>query len=428
MTEFFAIAKWQMKVDVPGVDGAIILPSGIPLPTLVRRDLDKHEHMARLLLDPQLYLAGLDVAKAAKSCANLASYGWFDGTTPAYDSAEQKQAEWRASAEDSVRESWTGRVATESEAIEDCVRTCIEVQRQLACEALILPSPLLATSEDLTQHLAWLDAGLELAARVSPGAKRVATIAVSDTFVRGVDPWSSRFLDTLLDQVTARAPDGAYIVIEQASHDQMFESNQNVLGTLMRLVRDLRIGGVERVVVPLAGVAGLLAAAVGAEVWGTGWYRGERRVRLPDFEDTDDQKTALPTYYSHPLAGEIHLKADLDTIVAAKQLELVADTTTASADLLRALRSGRFVAEVPEWAATRSNVGAAKSHFVHALVRETQALRGLNLDQRLDAAKRWLDAAIVVAAKVASLGEFHQRTTLSHQRSWRAVLESTSTL
>ncbi len=427
MIEFFASARYQMKSAVSGLDGALIFASGIALHELERRKLDKHDHLDRRLLDPQLYLAGLDVAKAGKTCVKLASYGWFDGAAPIYDSSKEKQSDWRASAADHVKGSWSGTLPTDPEIIEDRVRICLDVQRRLGCEAIIVPTPLITTpSSDFSAQMAWLDPGLELASRIAPGVPRLATIAISDTCVRGVDPWSSSLLDTLLDQISARQPEGAYIVIEQASHDQIYETNPNTLGTLVRLTRDFRTAGVNRVVVPLAGVAGMLGVAVGAEVWSTAWYRSERRVRLPDFEESDEQKRARPTYYSHPLAGEIHLKTDLDTINAGGLLNLVADVTPASEGLLRALRKGQVVASVAEWQSTQSNVTAARQHFVAALVRETAAMRAIAIEQRLDAAKRWLDNAIKVAVKVSALGDFHDRTSLSHQRAWRNVLDAAS--
>lgn len=414
-----------MKLDVAGVDGALIYASGIPLHELERRDFDKYDHTKRRMLDPQLYLAGLDVAKAGKTCTKLASYGWFDGSAHAFDSSKEKQSEWRASAAARVQQSWTGALPTTAATIEDRVRLCVDAQHRLGCESIILPTPLISTpGVDFAEQLAWLDPGLELAARIAPGVPRLATVAISDTCVRGVDPWTSSALDTLLDQVSARGAEGAYVVIEQASHDQIYETNANTVGTLVRLVRDFRASGVNRVVVPLAGVAGMLGVALGAEVWSTGWYRSERRVRLPDFEESDEQKMSIPTYYSHLLAGDIHLKTDLDNINAKKLLPLVADATPSSAGLLRALRAGQVVASVAEWTPTRSNVTAAREHFVAALVRETAAMRALPVDQRVDAAKRWLDNASNVAVKVSAVGEFHERTALGHQRAWRNVLEA----
>jgi hypothetical protein len=430
MTEFFQNARYKTAADAVDLDGTVILASGIPLHTLERRRraLAKEAHLKRRLLDPQVYLSGLSVATGGKACATLASYGWFDAVAPLYDSSKQKQHEWREPAIAEVAKSWTGHAPTDPRVIEDRVRSCITVQWRLGCEAFILPSPLRTDpSTDLSTELAWLDAGLEIAKRIAPDVPRLATIAISDTCLVNVDPWSSHMLDTLLDQVSAREPEGAYVVIEQASHQRLYEAHSNTLGSLARLVRDLRAAGVPRVVVPLAGVAGLLAATLGAQTWSSGWYRGQRRVRVLDLE-TQEQGRAYPTYYSHPLAGEIHLGTDLDAINRAGLLNSIADETSWSNGLLQALRRhGGVVASVPEWEYRKTNVKSARGHFAEALRRETLALSQLSMGDRLDAAKRWLDGATKNAAKISSLGgDFHYRTELGHQPAWRAVLDAAS--
>lgn len=429
MIDFFSSTRWVMAPEADGFDGAVIFAAGLPLHTLERRNLDQHPHLARRLLDPQVYLSGLDVARSTDACTKLASYGWFDAEAPVFDSSAQKQSEWRGAVRADVVNTWTGRVPTDPQVIENRVRVCIETQQRLGCEAIILPSPLTTdVSTNFAAELVWLDIGLELAKRIAPGVPRLATIALSDTCIQGVDPWSSASLDTLLDQVSSREPEGAYVVIEQASHDQLYETTANTLGTLVRLVRDLRAGRISKVVVPHAGVAGMLGAAVGAQIWSTGWYRGQRRLRLSEIEDSDDIKLAIPTYYSHALAGEIHLRTDLDTINAGGLLDLVADETAASSGLLRALRKkGGVVASVPAWEHKKGNTSAARQHFASALIRETATMRALRVEDRLDAAKRWLDNAIRVATKVSALGDFNPRTALGHQRAWRAVLDSATT-
>jgi hypothetical protein len=51
--EFYAPAKFKMSIPdgLKGVAGGLIFPSGIPSPTLVRRDLtNKYPHLNRRLL------------------------------------------------------------------------------------------------------------------------------------------------------------------------------------------------------------------------------------------------------------------------------------------------------------------------------------------------------------------------------------------
>jgi hypothetical protein len=419
--EFFASAKFQMKIPegVSGVAGGLILPSGIARPTLERRNLEKqYPHLRRRLLDPQLYLAGLNVARSEKACANLASYGWFLGTVPAYDSGEQNRKDWSVAARASVRQSWSGTVPSTSMDIEETVRLCVLVQQQLGCEGIILPSPL--TTDPTTSYereLEWLEAGLEIGSRTAPGLARIASVAISDTGLRGIEPQNNALIDVIIDQVTAREPEGVYVVIEQSNDDGYYFTHPNTVGSLLRLVHGMKVGGVTRVIVSFAGTAGILALAVGAQTWSTGWYRGERRLRLTDFEQGEGR--AYPAYYSHSLAGEFHMDSDLDRVVARGFLERIVDETAGSEGLVRALRSGRRTSDVADWRYAQSNVRTAIEHFEAACTRETAVLAELSDAQCLEYAQRWLDVADRLASDLYSIGGFSPRTAINHQRSWR---------
>jgi hypothetical protein len=422
-TEFFASARYKMKIPetVQGIRGGLILPSGIALHTLERRNLTRsHPHLARRLLDPQLYLAGLNVSACRKACTYLSSYGWFGdmASFPPFDSSKQTQPEWAAQARTAVTSSWLGRVPTTSTEIEDAIRLCLETQNRIGCEALILPSPLTTNpASDYSAELQWLDSGLTIASGIDQSIPRCATISVSDTCLRGIPPAENALLDVIVDQVTARSPEAAYVVLEQANEDGYYCAHPNTIGALLRLVDGLKVGGTQRVVVAFAGTAGLLALAAGADTWSTGWYRGERRLRLVDFEQQEGR--AVPTYYSHGLAGEFHLAADLDRVNKAGFLPSIADATEASEGLLKALAAGRPVSAVPEWQHRLTNVAASIEHFLAVMARETEILSSLSPTERIDYVQRWLDRADQLASELYSVGSFNVRTALNHQRSWR---------
>src|SRR5690348_1560155 len=316
-----AAARYQMAIPegVTGIDGAIIFPAGVPAPTLLRRKqstlVKKYPHLARRLLDPQLYLAELNPSRCRASCVNLASYGWFgDSHVEAYDSKKMTQADWRTKSKAKIHSTWTSLAPSGQKAVHTSISVCVATQKALGCEALILPSPLTVdASTDYSAELGWLDEGLRVAAKLAPGIPRLTTIAVSDTCLRGIDPTSNSLLDLILDQVVARNTEGAYVVLEQANEHGYYCSHPNTIGSLLRLTQGLKGAGVNRVVVAFAGVAGLLATCVGADDWCTGWYRGERRLRLADHEDQTGR--ANPTFYSHGLASEFHLQLDLDRAV-----------------------------------------------------------------------------------------------------------------
>src|SRR6267154_412174 len=310
---FFASARFRMDVPsgISSIDGAVIFPAGIPQPTLARRKWSKltkaSPHLARRLLDPQLYLAGLNGATCRKACVSLGSYGWFGDTgIEGYDSGKVTQAQWRRKAHSKIHSGWQGEAPKGAKAMQTAISACIATQVTMGCEALILPSPLTTDpASDYSTELGWLEDGLAIAAKLGDGRLRLASIALSDTCLRGGDPWLNPLLDLILDQVTARHTEGAYLVLEQANEHGYYCSHPNTIGALLRLTHGLKAAGMQRVFVAFAGVAGLLAGCAGADDWSTGWYRGERRLRLADFEGPTGR--ANPTYYSHRLASEFHL-------------------------------------------------------------------------------------------------------------------------
>jgi hypothetical protein len=425
--EFFAMARYQMALPgtVGGVDGGLILASGLPFHVLVRRNLDRtYPHLVRRLFDPQLYLTGLqNPAVSRKACANLSSYGWFPvGERLGFSSAELKQADWNREVRATIHRHWVSEVQSQPSDIEAALLSCLDMQKRIGCEGFILPSPLTTDlGTDYSLELAWLDHGLELSAKSFPDTSRFATVAISDSCLRSQDPWSNSLLDLILDQICARRPEGVYIVLEAANEGGYYINHPNTIGSLLRLVSGMKDGGIGTVSVAYAGIAGLMAVAVGADTWSAGWYRGERRLKLSDFED--DEGRSVPTYYSYPLASEVHVDKDLDWINGEGFLERIADSTDASAGLLRALREGRPTNSVPEWRYQRANVRAAKEHFVAAAVRETMLLKGMNRAQRIDRTRKWLYDADRIASELMARGSFNPRTALNHQANWLQALE-----
>jgi hypothetical protein len=426
---FYAPARYKMAIpgQIKGIAGGLIFPAGIPAPTLIRRDRSdlgkKYPHLQRRLLDPQLYLAVLPSVTCRKTCVNLASYGWFitEGIKQ-YESAKQDQSEWKREAMARIHKAWKGTIPTSEAQILTTALKATAFQQMMGCEAILLPSPLTAElSSDYSVELGWLDIGLKAAETQAPGIDRFASIALSDTSLRGLDPWHNDLLTVIIDQITARMPEGAYIVIEQSNEHGYYCTHPNTVGSLLRLVYQLKEAGLKRVVVGPIGLAGLLAAAVGADIWSAGWYRGERRVLLADYQD--QMGMAVPTYYSHALAGEIHLEDDLDRLVKRGFLSQLEEQTGASKGLITALKLGRSVRSVPEWQHRQSNVGAATEHFFAVAARETAKLNGQTKAGCLGYAHEWLQSAEKLASKLYSVGGFNPRTELSHQAAWLQAFE-----
>jgi hypothetical protein len=427
MKEFYVSAKFQMKLPdgVAGVAGGVIMPSGVALHTIERRDLaKKYPHLVRRLLDPQMYLLGLNPATSRKACANLASYPWFPiGLRVPYDSAKHKtQAEWKEALKAKIHKTWSGTLPSKDAEINDAIRLCLEVQKRLGVEAFILPAPLTSDiNSSFDVELDWMERGLALAKQLAPEVPVYASIALSDTTVRGPDPWSNALLATILDQVSARGITRAYLVLEQANEDGYYCTHPNTVGALLRLCNGLKHGGLTRVLLAFCGTAGLIGLAAGADAWTSGWYRGERRLKLADFEDQEGR--ANPAYYSHPMGGEFHLERDLDSAVKKGYLPRLRDDTSASAGLLTALAAHQSSNAVPEWRHRQSNVAASIEHFLLACVRETQSLATLAQPQAEAATKAWLDGAANLAADLYSIGSFNGRTSVNHQAGWLKAFE-----
>lgn len=426
MKEFYVSAKYKMAIPatVP-VAGGVIVPSGVAAHALARRDLvKKFPHLARRLLDPQLYLVGLNPATCRKACANLASYPWFPvKKRVVYDSKKhKKQAVWNSSVQRDIHKQWVGALPTDDAGINDSIRLCLQVQHIIGVEAFILPAPLtqdIGSAFDV--ELEWIEKGMALAHAVDAERPVYASIALSDTAVRGSDPWANRLLDVILDQVTARGVRNVYIVLEQANETGYYCTHPNTVGALLRLCNGFKHGGVDRILVGYAGTAGLMALAAGADAWASGWYRGERRLKLADFEDPTGR--AYPAYYSHPLAGEFHLEADLDKAVTKGFLPRIGDKTAASAGLLAALSAKKSSNAVPEWRHQQSNVARSIEHFLLVCARETGALGAMTAAQAQAATRAWLTQAEQVATDLYSVGSFNARTSVSHQAGWLAAFK-----
>lgn len=428
MKDFLVTAKFQMKLPagVDGVDGGIIMPAKVALPTLERRTFEKnYPHLKTRFLDPQVYLSTLNVGSARNTCANLHSYGWFAGIAgAAFDSEEQTQRDWKRDASQEILQLWQGRPPTGDAEIEDSIRRATEIQQQLGCAGIILPAPLtLESHSGLDIEMQWLETGLEIAHRLAPDLPRYASIALSDRCLRGIDPWRSVFLDGVLDQVSAREPEGVYIVIELANEDSYYICDPNTVGSILRLCHGFKRAGVNKVIIAYAGLTGFMALAAGADAWASGWYRGERRLRLNDFYSNEGR--SVPAYYSHPLAAEFHLEADLDRAVAAGFLDRIADATPASRGLLQALGQGRGSSAAAEWAYRIQNHEASRQHFFMACVRETVAMSAMDERGRIDAISRWLENATAIADDLhKAVGRLNQRTSINHQHGWMTAFRA----
>lgn len=402
----------------------MIFPSGIAAPVLTRRKLGKLPHLGRRFIDPQLYLSDIAPTVCRSTCTNLSSYGWFEvENLRDYNSAEKTQNEWRKETAAKIHRHWKSRLPSGEENRRAAILSCVVAQRTLGCEQIILPAPMtMEQNSDCSDVFAWLDEGLSVASTEAKDLRKLATIAVSDNAIRGLPPQSNTLLDLIVDQITARSFDGAYVIIEQVNESGYYCTHPNTIGALLHLVARLKHGGLATILVSQMGTAGLLALAAGADAWSAGWYRGERRLKKNDLEDTEGRAT--PTYYSHQLASEVHLEKDVDRLASLGALADIEDETPASKGLLDALRSGKRTASVPQWVYRPSNISAARAHFMMVAVRETGRLSKLSFRDGLDSTQHWLERAEIIASNMEEQGGFTPRTELRHQASGFAIPEN----
>lgn len=425
--EYFYAGRWDKEVTgTNGAAGVVIMPAGLPREALARRPFGKRKHdeqprlfpleEPRRLLDPQVYLSTLDPEKCRRTCARLASYRWFakDGKEQ-YDSDEGTQAAWHRKMRDNVTEIWSAP-GSDSESIKRVVKDVVADQLYFQCEWLILPSPLTMNhSSNYSVELEWLDEGMSYAAKAAPEVSALVTIAISDRCLIEIPPADNALLNTIADQVTARAPAGVYLVLEQAFEQGYYCTDDETIASILRLVTLLKAGGVPRVMLSYCGVLGLAGLCAGADAWVSGWYQSERRLQLKGLEEKIEEPHARAAYYSHPFASEIHVGVDLPALSKAGLIEPFLDETSATRELNRALRAK---AALPaDWRPT--SLKTSRSHFNQAAIRETAKVAALPDDTaRRRYAIEWLTNATKLAV---SLREKKQkpRTEIAHQRRWR---------
>ncbi|HBG25511.1 MAG: hypothetical protein A2Y10_14500 [Planctomycetes bacterium GWF2_41_51] len=419
--EFFWPGSVQLKVpsNISGVSGGIIYPIGIAYHTLMRRNLDKqYYHLQRRLLDPQLYLIKLDPYTCRKKCAYLATYPWFPiKPFSNFNSGKHTQRQWQNELTKNVHELWLGQLPKKNDEIEQTIQVCLEVQENLNCEQYILPSPLTVDqATDYSIELEWIDSGLKIAKQINNKKGVLATVAISDSALRLIEPWDNELIDLIIDQISSRELDGAYIVLEQSNEQGYYCTHHNTVGCLLRLVYGLKTAGLKRIIVAYTGTTGFLSLLAGADTWASGWYKSERKLKLTDIEDKDGR--AYPAYYSHNFAGEFHVEKDLDRAFEQGLFSAILEPTSASEPLVAGLRSGKKVSMVPEWAYRPTNVTAAKEHFVSVAINRTSEIADMGESELFNYGLKWLENAKSLAEVISKLENRHPRTEINHQSSW----------
>jgi hypothetical protein len=381
--------KWTFAA-LDGLRGAIVLPSANP----IHRVVSEHPGEVQvLLIDPQLYLAGLGAESRTKTCGRLASYPWFGLPKIAELSAgpgkrRDKDNDIRAQ----IVNAWPGHPPKD---LDDCALTAIKFQMDQGCTSVILPAPLIEEREDEGGSLGdWIDAGLRMAEELETAQPLLATVAVSQKALNPAAFAGGGLLEAIVDQVTARGGiDGVYIVIAQTgTPSHSFETHIDVVRAYLQLARDFARAGAHQVITNFADLAGLLSIGAGATAFASGQSRSQRRLHVEGFCD-DGGGIALPHFYSHRTASEYLTETDLDRVVEKRLVRRISDETEASASLIAALRRGESASALPNWAESQNNVQAAHQHYLQRLLLEGNRLRKARPSDRLDLLIEWLESA-----------------------------------
>jgi hypothetical protein len=418
---FNARLKFKIRPTAVTIPGSIIAASAISAVDLERRKFGDYAHFNKKLLDPQLYVATVDPALDPKTVARLAAYPWFHGTdVPKYKSGEYgTRTAWKKKHKADFISKWTRTVPTAPDAIRRAARAAVEFQLMIGCDGILLAVPLTTIADQTLQpELEWIEAGIQACADLKVSCPVYATVALSEAVLH-VPALKNPIIHSLSNYIATRSElAGAYIVLEQTDPSNYFWTSKDPLMALLILVDDLVRGAGKKVIVNYVGTFGLVAKAVGAEIWSSGYFLMQRRFSLKG-----QMGIAHPHYHSLAMAGDIGLKADIARIRDAGLIDKFVTPTSADAVLRTALGQGKTPADVPEWKYAPNNWSAAQEHYL-LIVSETGAkLETMSAPQRQDWTLSWLTNAVKLVDVLEHKELVGMATDTSHQKVWLDVFK-----
>jgi len=381
---------WSLSSSFDDLRGVVLLPAHNYMPRFSSRSFDH----ARLLFDPQLYLASLDSETCDLTCSRLSTYPWFNTNNlpnrEDYDNARL----WQNAIRDDIANIWPGRNPAGDEILESCEQ-CIGFQVDIGTTFIILPSPLIIEREDEAENQAiWLDSSIEAVDNLDVGLPVLATVALDESTINDQAFEPAGFLDTIVDQISAREQiDGVYIVISRTQFDHPFSGSVNLAKAYIHLCSSFNQAGMENTIVNFADLIGIVCSAFGATGFGIGQSRPLRQMSLQAYREGGGGR-ALPHLYSHRSVAEYLSETHLDEITQNRLLNRVRDDSPFSNPLIRALRRGESASDVASWAESLNNCGTANRHFIHRMMQVGSELYGYgSSDLRRDHVREWLEGA-----------------------------------
>ena len=404
--------------------GVCIPASAMSSAALLARDMSSLPPREGRLLDPQLYLSGLSADDSVLSVRRLASYRWIN---PAVVSCAPSQtpSDWERTIETTLPECWPPQVSCDAAEKSVRAQACLQFQRDLGVRALVLPCPLTTDPRsDYSAEMEWLEAGL----RAVPNGNDDpvwATVALSDACLIHDEPPSNDLLQIIVDQVSATAVDGVYVVLEQTvAGDSPYISDARVAWALLELSYYLGARAHKTVMVNYADVFGLACVGAGASWYAVGPTVKGRRLHLPDYQARDGG-AAYPRFHSHSLIMDLLPKRDLEErLRASRLLRFVASDRTASGRLLlEALERGDDADSVADWQERLNNCSSSRRHYMELVTDRTDEL--VTSADRSEACLRWLQDAERDSSYLASrLARNPLTAEHRHVAVWRSAFES----
>jgi hypothetical protein len=398
----------------------------MPHHTLLRRRFADPYQQFRML-DPQVYLAGLDAATCGDAVATLATYPWFAQADVAdFNSGQSTQRDWMAANRTSLIGGWRGSPPTSSKGVYACAHAALELQIQLDCACLIAPAPLRVNMNRIGEmETQWWDASIAAQRALADDRPLLLTLAISDPLLRDQNAATNPLILQLLAEISARRTEvaGVFLAVNQATADEYTCSDGSLAASLLHIVGALALRANMAVVVGYQGVVGAALVAAGAVSWSTGYYKRLRRLRLADYGPEAGGR-ARPRFLSLALAGDIGVEHGIDAVWRAGN-RVAITRTAASQPLLAALSARQLAAGSPEWAYTPGNITAAWGHYCLVLDQICTSMVGQQTEARVDQCSQWLARAADGIERLRGLAGFDTNASETlHQRAWSRAFDN----
>lgn len=383
--------KWGLNSIIP--TNLILLSSGINSFELLRRNTPA----TPFLLDPQMYfplnMNENFVSERKKTYKKLASYPWYNNTPPVYTSSEFKISDFKKQYDEDSSALSCLSIPTDDTSIRQRIQACLDFQKSLGVNALIVPTPLANNYEDeFSIQLQWINIAIDMKDNYS--LPLYATIALSEDIISNQTFDENRVLQTAIDNLSVIDElSGFYLVIERTS-GETYIKNTNLARALLEMSFYLGHSPSKEFIINFADTFGFLCLGAGATGFASGTTNKEKRLSFNDYIDRPGGGPALPHFFSYTLGCDFFPNRDLSKLREARLLRYIKDDFNSSSDTLKqALKNNISVQSIPEWRESANNVTAASNHRIISLNDYCQHILSLSFPERVEYTLAWIQDA-----------------------------------